>query len=43
MPDLATFSFPADWTELVPELEQQPGDHIVTKQRVGRVHRHIAG
>jgi nicotinamidase-related amidase len=29
------FSFQADWTELVPELEQQPGDHIVTKQRLG--------
>jgi nicotinamidase-related amidase len=29
------FSFPADWTELVPELEQHPDDHIVTKQRVG--------
>jgi nicotinamidase-related amidase len=29
------FSFPADWTELVPELEQGPGDHIVTKQRWG--------
>lgn len=29
------FSFQADWTELVPELEQQPGDHIVTKQRPG--------
>ena len=29
------FSFPPDWTELVPELEQQPGDHLVTKQRVG--------
>jgi nicotinamidase-related amidase len=29
------FSFPADWTELVPELEQDPGDHIVTKQRWG--------
>jgi nicotinamidase-related amidase len=29
------FSFPADWTELVPELEQQPSDHIVTKQRWG--------
>jgi len=29
------FSFPPDWTELVPELEQQPSDHIVTKQRVG--------
>ena len=29
------FSFPADWTELVPELERQPGDHLVSKQRVG--------
>ena len=27
------FSVPADWSELVPELEQHPGDHIVTKQR----------
>jgi nicotinamidase-related amidase len=32
-PNLA--AFPADWTELVPELGRQPGDHIVTKQRVG--------
>ena len=29
------FSVPPDWTELVPELEQQPSDYIVTKQRVG--------
>jgi nicotinamidase-related amidase len=29
------FSFPPDWTELVPELERQPTDHLVTKQRVG--------
>lgn len=29
------FSFPPDWTELVPELEPQPSDHLVTKQRVG--------
>jgi nicotinamidase-related amidase len=29
------FSFPDDWTELLPELEQQPGDYIVTKHRVG--------
>jgi nicotinamidase-related amidase len=29
------FSFPADWAELVPELEQHPDDHIVTKQRLG--------
>jgi nicotinamidase-related amidase len=29
------FSFPPDWTELVPELEQQPGDLLISKQRVG--------
>jgi nicotinamidase-related amidase len=29
------FSFPADWTELVLQLEQHPDDHIVTKQRWG--------
>jgi nicotinamidase-related amidase len=29
------FSFPPDWTELVPELEQHPDDHLVSKQRVG--------
>ncbi len=29
------FTFPPDWTEIVPELEQQPGDLLVTKQRVG--------
>jgi nicotinamidase-related amidase len=29
------FERPADWAELVPELEQQPGDHLVTKQRWG--------
>lgn len=29
------FAFPPDWTQLVPELEQQPGDHLVTKHRVG--------
>ena len=28
-------SFPADWTELIPELQQQASDHIVTKKRVG--------
>jgi nicotinamidase-related amidase len=32
---LRKFSFSPDWTELVPELEQQPGDHLVSKQRVG--------
>jgi nicotinamidase-related amidase len=26
---------PPDWAELVPELERQPEDHLVTKQRVG--------
>ncbi len=26
---------PADWAELAPELEQQPHDHIITKQRWG--------
>jgi len=29
------FSFPADWGELVPELEQHPEDHVVSKQRWG--------
>ncbi len=28
-------SFPPDWTELVPELDQQPNDYLVTKQRAG--------
>jgi nicotinamidase-related amidase len=32
---LPKFSFPPDWTELVPELDQQPTDHLVTKERVG--------
>jgi nicotinamidase-related amidase len=32
-PDLA--AFPEDWAEFVPELERQPSDHVVTKQRVG--------
>ncbi|HEY5226289.1 MAG TPA: isochorismatase family protein [Methylovirgula sp.] len=29
------FSPPADWTELVPELDRQPGDYTVTKFNVG--------
>jgi nicotinamidase-related amidase len=29
------FSMPADWTELVPELQSQPDDFLVTKRRVG--------
>ena len=28
-------SRPADWAELVPELEQQAGDYLVTKERWG--------
>jgi nicotinamidase-related amidase len=28
-------SLPADWAELVPELEQHPDDYVVTKQRIG--------
>jgi nicotinamidase-related amidase len=26
------FSLPPDWTELVPEFEQQPSDFLLTKQ-----------
>jgi nicotinamidase-related amidase len=29
------FSLPSDWAELVPELEPQPEDHRVSKQRWG--------
>jgi nicotinamidase-related amidase len=29
------YSLPPDWTELVPELEQQADDHLVTKQSWG--------
>jgi nicotinamidase-related amidase len=29
------FTPPADWTELVPELDRQPSDYTVTKQQVG--------
>jgi nicotinamidase-related amidase len=28
-------SFPPDFADLIPELEQQPGDYVVSKQRVG--------
>ncbi|WP_024510588.1 isochorismatase family protein [Bradyrhizobium sp. ARR65] len=31
----STDGFPADWTDLVPELKQQPGDHAVTKRTWG--------
>ena len=30
-----SFSFPDNWAELVPELEQQPSDYLVSKQRPG--------
>jgi len=29
------FAFLPDWAELVPELEQQAGDHLISKQRWG--------
>ncbi len=29
------FSPPPDWTELVPELDRQPGDYTVTKLQIG--------
>ncbi len=32
---MPAFSFPPDWTDLAPELQAQPGDHLVTKQRWG--------
>jgi len=30
-----TLAFPDDWAELVPELDPQPGDLLVSKERVG--------
>jgi len=32
---MPSFAFPPDWTDLVPELDPQPGDLLVTKQRWG--------
>jgi nicotinamidase-related amidase len=29
------FAFPPDWTDLVPELDRQASDHLVTKHRWG--------
>jgi nicotinamidase-related amidase len=29
------FNLPDDWSELVPELNQQAGDYVISKQRVG--------
>jgi nicotinamidase-related amidase len=31
----ATLALPAGWSELVPELQQHPSDHLVSKQRWG--------
>jgi nicotinamidase-related amidase len=28
------FSPPADWAELIPELDRQPGDYVVTKENI---------
>lgn len=28
-------SLPPDWMELIPELDRQPGDHTITKERFG--------
>ncbi len=33
--EIPKFSFPADWTELVPELDQHPSDCLIAKQRWG--------
>jgi nicotinamidase-related amidase len=32
------FSFPPDWTDLVPELDRQPGDYAITKRSWGAFH-----
>jgi nicotinamidase-related amidase len=34
----SSFTPDADWAELVAELDAQPGDHLVTKQRWGAFH-----
>src|ERR1700753_2480643 len=33
-------AFPAGWTELIPELNRQPGDHLVTKRTWGAFTHH---
>lgn len=33
-------ALPPDWSELLPELNQQPQDHLVSKKTWGGVHRH---
>jgi nicotinamidase-related amidase len=30
-------SRPADWSDLLPELNQQPGDYVITKERWGAI------
>jgi len=30
-----SFTLPLDWTELIPELDRQPSDYIVTKLQIG--------
>jgi len=35
MPMRMSGALPPDWAELIPELDQQPGDVLITKQRVG--------
>src|SRR5271167_739336 len=30
-------SRPADWSDLLPALDQQPGDYVVTKERWGAI------
>ena len=34
-PGRSNFPRPADWTDLVPELDQQPEDFVMSKQRPG--------
>ena len=33
-------SFPPGWTDLIPELDQQPGDILVTKRTLGCLRQH---
>jgi len=33
-----TGALPADWADIVDELESQPGDHLITKRRRGAFH-----
>jgi nicotinamidase-related amidase len=45
-PPPSSADFPADWTELIPELDRQPDDHLVTKSTWGaftntNLHAHL--